>query len=209
MANNSARSEVWCARISLAFFHRGCIHKPPIHSRWRMRAALRKPRDRDSSSCSAVVTSPSQGSRAREPWPGESPIALQAQGRGWGQASPRRDCFWKEGGKDKTAQTNSHHKKQRASISCKSQNESDRVDKSKSNSLEMPPARWEIPLPPDLTYLIFYAVLLFFPTMEGAAQQKTDAPVDHGGKLCSRSNQSSVGHPVLGSVTRELYVPAH
>lgn len=60
-----------------------------------------------------------------------------------------------------------------------------------------------------LQYLIFYAVLLFFPTMEGAAQQKTDAPVDHGGKLCSRSNQSSVGHPVLGSVTRELYVPAH
>ncbi|TLD05411.1 uncharacterized protein PgNI_09521 [Pyricularia grisea] len=119
-----------------------------------------------------VVTSPSQGSRAREPWPRESPIALQARdGDGWGQASPRRDLSSSEN-------TPLGHKKSNilAFLTLASMGDS-------------ATARSHM--------------LLFFPTLEGGAQQKIDQPVDHDGKLCSRSNQSSVGHPVLGSVIRD------
>ncbi|TLD30765.1 hypothetical protein PspLS_02094 [Pyricularia sp. CBS 133598] len=106
------------------------------------------------------VTSPSQGSRAREPWPRKSPIALHA--RDWDGARPAPDAT-----------------------------ETDRMSTESS-----------IPKDAAGKDLIFYAVLLFFPTLKRGAQQKTDEPVDHGGKLCSRSNQSSVGHPLLGSATR-------
>ncbi|TLS31393.1 hypothetical protein PpBr36_03606 [Pyricularia pennisetigena] len=113
MANNSAWSEVWCGSISLAFFHRGCIHKPPPST---LGGECAPP-------CASqvtgtvqveVATSPSQGSRSREPWPKGVSNRAAGHGRGWDQASPRRDCFWKEGGKDKTAQTNSYPKKQRS-----------------------------------------------------------------------------------------------